>query len=69
MTAEEWKNRIVAVCRAAYAGDHDPIRIVCEQIAAMEANQVPAPAPVQMPETPLFLEQEEHGEDHQTSEV
>ena len=69
MTAEEWRNRIVAVCRAAYAGDPDPIHIVCEQIAAMEANQVPVHDPVRVPETPLFPEQEEHGEDHQTSEV
>lgn len=69
MTAEEWKNRIVAIGMAYLAGDHEPLEITCELIASMEAKLPPEPVVVPVVETPLFHEQDDETEDHQNSEV
>lgn len=69
MTAEEWKNRILAIGRAYLAGDHEPLEITCAMIAGMEAKLPPEPVVVSVVETPLFHEQVHETEDHQNSEV
>lgn len=38
MTADEWKSRLVAVNRAATNGDPEPLALLCERIAELEAN-------------------------------
>lgn len=55
MTASDWKNKIVAIVRAADAGDDKPLGIVSETLAAMWDLCNPSPQEATETVPPMIL--------------